>query len=282
MSGKYSLLVTNDILQSMREGNKIYVLNIHISKLDTYLYPSRQSHLPGYYYHLCSIPLLIAITLVKSLPPWDPSLADFTKVLPSQGRDPSKTQTIPTNYRTEVQTSNRACSQSHHCCRNLHLHCVRDHSCSKLVWGHCRPNNWGHQCHHWHIQDTTPSRQQILLDWTTMSDTVSANSFKVQMPHPVLTRVLMELTHKQLKLISHKLTPNLMAVSCPWGHSKGHPCHIDSHGMSSRWCFVAFASRQRETKTTSNWVFPCDRCALYNFSSTGAKAEHGRHQSALK
>jgi hypothetical protein len=45
------------------------VLNIHISKLDTYLYPSRQLHLPGYYYLLCSIPLLIAITLVNSLPP---------------------------------------------------------------------------------------------------------------------------------------------------------------------------------------------------------------------
>ncbi len=45
------------------------VLNIHISKLDIYLYPSRQSHLPGYYDLLCSIPLLIAITLVKSLPP---------------------------------------------------------------------------------------------------------------------------------------------------------------------------------------------------------------------
>ncbi len=42
------------------------VFNIHISKLDTYLYPSRQSHLPGYYYLLCSIPLLIAITSVKS------------------------------------------------------------------------------------------------------------------------------------------------------------------------------------------------------------------------
>ncbi len=51
------------------------VLNIHISKLDTYLYPSRQPHLPSYYYLLHSIPLLIAITLVKSLLPWDPYLA---------------------------------------------------------------------------------------------------------------------------------------------------------------------------------------------------------------
>ncbi len=42
------------------------------------------------------------------------------------------------------------------------------------------------------------------------------------MPHPVLTRVLGEPTHKQLKLILCKLTANLMAVSCPWGHNKGH------------------------------------------------------------
>jgi hypothetical protein len=54
------------------------VLNIHISLLDTYLYPSRQLHLPGYYYHLHFIPLLIVITLVKSLTPCDPSLACVT------------------------------------------------------------------------------------------------------------------------------------------------------------------------------------------------------------
>ncbi len=42
------------------------------------------------------------------------------------------------------------------------------------------------------------------------------------MPHPVLTRVLGEPTHKQLKLILRKLTATLMAVSCPWGHNKGH------------------------------------------------------------
>jgi hypothetical protein len=41
------------------------------------------------------------------------------------------------------------------------------------------------------------------------------------MPHPIL-RVRGEPKHKQLKLILHKLTPNLMAVSCPWGHNKGH------------------------------------------------------------
>jgi hypothetical protein len=55
-----------------------------------------------------------------------------------------------------------------------------------------------------------------------MSDTVSADSIKAQMPHPVLTRVLGESTHKQQKLILRKLTANPMAVSCPWGHKKGH------------------------------------------------------------
>jgi hypothetical protein len=55
-----------------------------------------------------------------------------------------------------------------------------------------------------------------------MSNTVSANSIKAQMPHPILTRVQGEPTHKQLKLILRKLTANLMAVSCPWRHNKGH------------------------------------------------------------
>jgi hypothetical protein len=38
---------------------------------------------------------------------------------------------------------------------------------------------------------------------------------KAHMPHPVLTRVLGEPTHKQLKLILRELTANLMAVSYP-------------------------------------------------------------------
>jgi hypothetical protein len=50
---------------------------------------------------------------------------------------------------------------------------------------------------------------------------MSADSINAQIPHPVLTRVLGELTHKQLKLILRKLTA-LMAISCPWGHNKGH------------------------------------------------------------
>ena len=55
-----------------------------------------------------------------------------------------------------------------------------------------------------------------------MSDTVSADSIQAQMPHRVLTRVLGEPTHKQIKMVIRELTANLIAVSCPWGHGKGH------------------------------------------------------------
>jgi len=55
-----------------------------------------------------------------------------------------------------------------------------------------------------------------------MSDTVSADSIKAQMPHTTLTLVLGEPTHKQIKMVIRELTANLMAVSCPWGHNKGY------------------------------------------------------------
>ena len=42
------------------------------------------------------------------------------------------------------------------------------------------------------------------------------------MPHPTLTRVLGDPTHKQVKTVIRELMANLMAVSCPWGHNKGH------------------------------------------------------------
>jgi hypothetical protein len=42
------------------------------------------------------------------------------------------------------------------------------------------------------------------------------------MPHATLTGVLGEPTHKQVKMVIRELTANLMAVSCPWGHNKGH------------------------------------------------------------
>jgi len=43
-----------------------------------------------------------------------------------------------------------------------------------------------------------------------MSDTVSADSIKAQMPHTTLTPVLGEPTHKQIKMVIRELTANLM------------------------------------------------------------------------
>jgi hypothetical protein len=54
------------------------------------------------------------------------------------------------------------------------------------------------------------------------SDAVSAEGIKAQMPHPILTRVFGKPTHKQVKTVICELPANLMAISCPWGHSKGH------------------------------------------------------------
>jgi hypothetical protein len=54
------------------------------------------------------------------------------------------------------------------------------------------------------------------------SDAVSVEGIKAQMPHPILTHVFGKLTLKQIKTVIRKLLANLMAISCPWGHSKGH------------------------------------------------------------
>ncbi len=51
---------------------------------------------------------------------------------------------------------------------------------------------------------------------------VSAKSIKAQMPHVTLTRILGKPSHRQLKQLECKLTANLMAVPCPWGHNKGN------------------------------------------------------------
>jgi hypothetical protein len=55
-----------------------------------------------------------------------------------------------------------------------------------------------------------------------MSDRVSAESNKAQMPHGTLTQILGEPSNRQLKQLEHELTTNLMAVPCLWGHNKGH------------------------------------------------------------
>jgi hypothetical protein len=55
------------------------------------------------------------------------------------------------------------------------------------------------------------------------SETISAKGIKAQMPHPILTHVFSEPTHKQVKMVMiRKHSAKLMAISCQWGHSKGH------------------------------------------------------------
>jgi hypothetical protein len=42
------------------------------------------------------------------------------------------------------------------------------------------------------------------------------------MPHPNLTCVFGKPTHKQIKTVICELSANVVAISGPWGHSKGH------------------------------------------------------------
>jgi hypothetical protein len=42
------------------------------------------------------------------------------------------------------------------------------------------------------------------------------------MPHAILRRINGEPTQKLLKILKKELATNLMAISCPWGHGKGH------------------------------------------------------------
>jgi hypothetical protein len=55
-----------------------------------------------------------------------------------------------------------------------------------------------------------------------MSDTVSAESIRAQMPHGSLSRIMGEPIHKQLRILEKELAANLMAIPCPWGYGKGH------------------------------------------------------------
>ena len=51
---------------------------------------------------------------------------------------------------------------------------------------------------------------------------MSAEGIKAQIPHPILTHVCGKPAHKQIKTVIRELSANLMVISCPWGHSKGH------------------------------------------------------------
>jgi hypothetical protein len=59
-------------------------------------------------------------------------------------------------------------------------------------------------------------------NYSSMSDNVSAESLRAQMPHATLTHIAGKPTHKQLKILEKELAANLMAIPCPWGHGKGH------------------------------------------------------------
>jgi hypothetical protein len=54
------------------------------------------------------------------------------------------------------------------------------------------------------------------------SNAISAKGIKAQLHHPILTRVFDKPTHKQVKMVIHELSANLMAIFCPLRHSKGH------------------------------------------------------------
>ena len=79
------------------------------------------------------------------------------------------------------------------------------------------------------------------------------------MPHNVLTRVLREPTHKQIKMVIRELTANLMAVSCPWGHGKGHLGLLQDPTI--------YAARYREAFT-----IPADKPPAYPVMQKGATA----------
>jgi hypothetical protein len=68
-------------------------------------------------------------------------------------------------------------------------------------------------------------------DTSIMSTTVSANSIKAQMPHPILTHMFKNHTQKQVKAVIHELTANLMAIPCPWENNKGHLCLLQDQAI---------------------------------------------------
>jgi hypothetical protein len=51
------------------------------------------------------------------------------------------------------------------------------------------------------------------------------------MPHVTLKGILGKPSHHQLKQLKCKLTTNLMAVPCPWGHNKGHLPHLQDPAL---------------------------------------------------
>jgi hypothetical protein len=85
---------------------------------------------------------------------------------------------------------------------------------------------------------------------------MSAEGIKEQMPHPILIRVFGKPTHKQIKTVICKLLANPMAISCPWGHSKGHLSHLQDPAIYLAHNGEAFNIPNNEP--TAYPVFPAD------------------------
>jgi hypothetical protein len=102
------------------------------------------------------------------------------------------------------------------------------------------------------------------------SDAVSAKGIKAQMPHPILTHVFSKPTHKQVKTVIRKLSTNLMAIFCPWGHSKGHLGNLQDPAI--------YLSRNREMFNIPNIEPPA--YPVIPAGSTTAKREELRATSA--
>ncbi len=51
---------------------------------------------------------------------------------------------------------------------------------------------------------------------------MTAEGIKAQMPHSILIRVFGKPPISNSRTVIRELSANLMAISCPWGHSKGH------------------------------------------------------------
>jgi hypothetical protein len=84
-----------------------------------------------------------------------------------------------------------------------------------------------------------------------MSDMVSAESIKAQMPHVTLMRILGEPSHCQLKQLEHKLTANLMAVPCLGDTTKA------ILGSSRIWSFIYNTMVQlSQFRWLHHWAYP--------------------------
>ena len=111
--------------------------------------------------------------------------------------------------------------------------------------------------------------------------TVSADSIKAQMLHPMLTRVLGEPTHKQVKMVIRELIANLMAVSCPWGHNKEYLGLLQDPTIYLTCNRAAFIIPANEPPTYSIMSAGATVQAREKLRATNiAGCKHGQHTSS--